>query len=259
VWECASEQQIWPSSALSIDIGTLHSVSAADFNRTRHKAIIIGLAQTGAREGEILSLAMDSYDHEKLSVVFSDTKTDEDREVPIKREWVDVVNEYLKWRPDASLEDVVCQRLQGSDDTGRLWPDVPGYAGLSQPLPYLRKKAEDRLEGMWGVPRSAKGLAFGLQVGSARSAALCGEKLCDIAGIGKAKEILGHKSIATTQLYNHVGKSSLRSAFDAADLLPLNEPADEPPIIVNKRTEKCANDDWCKCGGSMDDWIWLHL
>jgi len=153
-----------------------------NFYRTRNIAIIVGLAQTGAREGELLRLTLDDYKPKGLAITFRDTKTDEDREVPIKQEWVDLVADYLKWRPkEAPARALFVNDFGEALDTdvfGHTFRDLMKFAGLTG----------------W----SLHGLRH-----------YAGTKLCDIAGIDKAQAILGHRSIATTQIYNHIGRASL--------------------------------------------------
>jgi site-specific recombinase XerD len=214
--------------------------SRRNFYKTRNIAIIVGLAQTGARESELLSLTLEDYDTTSLTVTFRDRKTDEDREVPIKQEWVDVVAQYLKWRPKASPSRTLFVNDYGEpvdpDVFGHAFRDMRAYANQCRICGGSGLKVGGECEVCAGSGEASPPVCSWTIHGLRHYA---GSKLCDIAGIDKAQEILGHKSIQTTQLYNHIGKASLRAAFDRADLLPLSAPDTEvAPILVNKRSEK---------------------
>lgn len=227
------------------------------FYEARNVAVIVGLAQTGARIGELLGLRLDDFRPRDLVVIFRDTKTNVDREVPIKPEWVEIVNTYLKVRPKIAKASTLfvndygeeigtrdfaltlrrmkeyCDQCTRCSGTG--YADTQGRAMLTKagrrhrlPTPNTPICAACAGSGKVSNPLGKWSL-HGL-----RHYAIT--KLCE-HGIDVAQRIAGHQSISTTMIYNHVHKDRVRAAFDAADLLPLNDP-DDPPIMVNKRSQK---------------------
>lgn len=227
------------------------------FYEARNIAIIVGLAQTAARVGEILSLRLDDFRPHDLVIVFRDTKTNVDREVPIKTEWVELVKAYLKVRPKLATSATLfvneygeeidtrdfahtlrrmkefcdqCPRCSGTGHADTHGNSMLTKAGRRRKRPNPNSPICAACAGSGKVPAplgpwSLHGL---------RHYAIT--KLCE-HGVDVAQRIAGHQSIGTTMLYNHVHKDRVRAAFDAADLLPLDVP-DDPPIMVNKRSEK---------------------
>jgi site-specific recombinase XerD len=222
------------------------------FFRTRNLAVVVGLAQTGARLGEILSLTMADYDPDDLEITFRNTKTNVDRQVPITRAWEDMVAEYLKHRPRMSaspnlfvnefgesitvdawektfrrIRDFAneCRRCFG---TGKRQTDAHGRAVVLSGRGWERLPKEPCVD-CGGSGNLTEPVVKWSMHGTRHYAVT---KLCDRAGIDKAQAIVGHTNIATTQRYNHIAKDRLRAAMADADLLPMDR-----PVMVNRRSE----------------------
>lgn len=176
----------------------------------RNVAIIGGLIDTGARISEILNLKLADYHPQDRYVVFRDTKTNEDREVPISTEWIGMIAEWMKVRP----KDCACQNLFVTEYAEEIDPVCFGH--------FFRQQLK------WA------GLSGFTLHGLRHYAAT---KIAE-RGILAAKEILGHKSISTTQIYTHASRDYVRQIHGETAALAGVLSDEEKPIIVNKRTEQ---------------------
>lgn len=92
-----SRQERWKPS-VNPGARFVHASARLFFSR-RNYAIIAGLIETGARIGELLSLALDDYQPGQAQIVIGRMKSDEPRTVPISTVWMEVVDAYLRVRP----------------------------------------------------------------------------------------------------------------------------------------------------------------
>jgi integrase len=186
------------------------------FALARNYALVTGLICTAARISEMCALKLVDYHPKELYIVFRNTKTDEDREVPITEDWVKIVDEFLKVRPRGCDADTLFVNEYGTvvkpTAFTMLWKDHLRWAGLPHfTLHSLRHFA----------------------------ATLLAER--DLLA---AKEILGHRRVETTMIYAHARRQHVRKVHqDTAALAAVldEEPEEKPierPILVNKRTER---------------------
>lgn len=182
------------------------------FHAKRNYALIAGLVTTACRIGEMLTLKLEDYHPGELFVTFRDTKTDEDREVPIYKEWVEMVEAYLKVRPKKSGSDYLFVSEYGEQIS------VVGYCDVFKDIVTFA-----------GVPHCT------LHLLRHYAATQLAER-----DLLTAKEILGHKRIETTMIYTHASKNHIRRIHSEVGLLAGVLPADEKsskPVLRNKRTE----------------------
>jgi site-specific recombinase XerD len=70
------------------------------FHRRRDMAILTGLIETAMRPGEMCNLTMSDFDPEKKQVLIRTSKTHTHRYIPVTGVWIEVVNDWLKIRPN---------------------------------------------------------------------------------------------------------------------------------------------------------------
>jgi len=186
----------------------------ASYYAVRNFAIVSGLVTTACRIGEMLSLTVADYRPDDQSVIFRDTKTGIDREVPISKAWVPFVNEYLERRPKEAKTDCLFVNRNGDAMVvgifAKAFKDIAIFAGMEWlTLHKLRHYAATRL---------AERDLFA------------------------AKEILGHSRIETTMIYAHAQREHVRAIHKEVGLLDgvmeTQTSQASKPIMVNKRSEK---------------------
>lgn len=154
------------------------------------------LSSTGIRRSELISLDVSSVDEKRgvLRVVGKGNKT---REIPLTPELIEEISEYLV-HADALFHDA--------------------YVADS---PLLRTKSGRRLYPVY-VDRAVKGELAGVGGVSGRRSphvlrhTIATELLADGADINSIKEMLGHSSLAATQVYTHNTVERLKSVYDQA-------------------------------------------
>lgn len=177
----------------------------------RTYAIVSGLVTTAGRIGEMLTLKMADYHPDDLYVTFRDTKTDEDREVPIDADWVAIVDVWLKIRPKNSKSTYLFVNEYGDPMTvpqfDRTFKKIVTFVGLE-----------------WCTPHRLRGYSATV--------------LAENSVLG-AKAILGHKKIETTMIYAQATKEHMRQVHGEAGLLGgvIEEP-EQKPIMKNKRSDE---------------------
>jgi len=183
------------------------SLEARKFHRTRNKAIVTGLFDTGCRIGEMLALKVKDYDPEGLTVTFRDTKTGGDRTAVISRAWTETVDEYLRFRPRNSRADSLFVSEFGEEMNTSGWSQ--GFRDHQQ----------------WCNEHNIPLKGFTLH--GIRHYVTT--RLVAVNLLGAMKQ-LGHKDMRTTQGYAHEDISHARDAAVRADVLS--------SVIVNNRSEK---------------------
>jgi site-specific recombinase XerD len=181
------------------------------FFEARNYAIIAGCIDSACRISEMLNLTMDDYQSGQLQAIFRNTKTDQDRTVPITARWIELVKEYLKHRPKSCPSNTLFVNEYGeSVDPGafsHLFRDHMKWA-----------RAQKAFENM---------SHFTLH-GLRHYAITC---LSEIS-LTAAQAIAGHASLATTQLYIHTTSQHIQATHAQAKMLP--------DILVNKRSVRQA-------------------
>lgn len=62
-------------------------------------AMILGYIETGCRLSELCKLLLEDVDFHSKTITFRDTKTDQDRTIPVSDKWIDAAKRYLVVRP----------------------------------------------------------------------------------------------------------------------------------------------------------------
>ena len=125
------------------------------FHRDRNFAIIIGLLDSAARIGEMLSLKVDDYRAEERQIVIRESKGREPRTLPVSPEWIAALDVWLRQRGKimAGEEDegwLFVSEFGGRLDEGRFlkslkkittWAEISGHITLHS----LRRYSLNRL------------------------------------------------------------------------------------------------------------------
>lgn len=167
----------------------------------RNYAIITGLIETACRAGEVLGLRMADYDPAQKQVVIHKAKGNKPRIIPISDEWAEVVDAWLRVRPQCDnpllfiteYGDPIKVEVFGKQFHGLL-----EHAGLS-----------------------------GFTLHGLRHYALNQIARTDLQA---AMHIAGHTSLTVTQGYLHAGADHIRQAHATA--APLAR------LLVSRRAEK---------------------
>lgn len=152
----------------------------------RDSAIIHVLAYGGLRVGELCAVELDDLDLDRNLLHVRSGKGDKDREV------------VLDERARAALDRYLADRATHSESSTRLFPVGPVTVERIVRAAATRAGLERRV-----TPHMLRHtLATALL-----------SRGCDIRYIQK---LLGHASVATTQIYTHVDTQSLRAAYERA-------------------------------------------
>jgi integrase/recombinase XerD len=178
----------------------LESIGADDPVSRRDRAMLEVLYGTGIRISELVGLSLGDVDLDAaLMRVLG--KGDKERVVPVGSF---ALRALVSWLAEGGRSSLEPERWARRGDAEALW--------LNQRGGRLGR------QGAWLVVRrrgEAVGLADRLHPHVLRHS--CATHLLDHgADIRAVQELLGHASIATTQVYTHVAPSRLRSAYEAA-------------------------------------------
>lgn len=171
------------------------------FYLRRNRAIISGLIETAMRAGEMLALRLDDFDPAKQQVAIREAKGKEPRLLPISKEWIAIVESYLKRRPPCDCQHLFVTAFGTAIDISNFSGDFRGYlkyAGLSGfSLHGLRHYA---------ITELAK------------------------TNVWAASQIAGHRDLKTTMTYLHNSMEHVRQTHTTA--APLAR------LLVNVKSEK---------------------
>jgi|Deesub1362A_J573_1020465.scaffolds.fasta_scaffold01724_9 integrase/recombinase XerD len=158
----------------------------------RDHAIVVLLIYSGLRVGELCNLTLEDIDFSDRIIRVRSGKGDKDRIVPISHEAVDALKAYLKVRPEPKDggDYLFVSRKRTRITTQQVERIIRNYA----------KKAGIRKKVTPHVLRHT----------------LATTLLRNGADIRYIQQILGHSSVATTQIYTHVDEEALRRVYDAA-------------------------------------------
>jgi integrase/recombinase XerD len=156
----------------------------------RDKAILEVLYSTGIRNAELRALAVNDADILNQELHIRQGKGGKDRVVPLGEVAARIVNAYVKEsRP---------RLLKGRPDTGHLFVSVGGRPLLAGNL-------------VWAVCKYVRRAKLKKHVTPHAFRHTCAtHMLRGRAGIRHIQELLGHRSIATTQIYTHVEVGDLK-------------------------------------------------
>lgn len=161
------------------------------FHRDRNYAVILGLLDSAARIGEMLSLKVDDYRSKERQIVIRESKGREPRTLPVSAEWVKALDVWMRQRQKimAGHEDegwLFLSEFGGRLDEGRFLKSLKkiiGHAGISDriTLHSLRRYSLNRL---------AK------------------------VNLLATQQIAGHKETRTTLLYTQLDPDFVRGVHD---------------------------------------------
>jgi len=160
-----------------------HRLFAAVKDSPRDSAIVHVLAFGGLRVGELCHLTLDDLEFERNVLHVRNGKGDKDREVVLEERSRTAIDRYLTDRALAGIGG------------HRLFP-----VGTVTVERIIRKAAKDA-----GIPRRVTPHMLRHTLATALLS-----RGCDIRFIQK---LLGHASVATTQIYTHVDTTALRDAY----------------------------------------------
>ncbi len=163
----------------------LASVPADSRRGRRDRALFEALYATGARVGELTGARVRDY-HEELRLLKLHGKGSKERLVPVGRAARDAIRAHLADRPGAAADAPLVASLRGKTLT------------------------RDRVLRMLVEYAAAAGLRDALSPHSFRHA-FATHLLLGRADVRAVQELLGHASVATTQLYTHVEQERLKS------------------------------------------------
>ena len=163
-----------------------HRLFEAVRDSARDAAILHVLAYGGLRVGELCHLTLDDLEYERNVLHVRSGKGDKDREV------------VLEERTRAALDRYLTERALGGVGSPRLFP-----VGTVTVERLVRRAAKDA-----GIPRRVTPHMLRHTLATALLS-----RGCDIRYIQK---LLGHASVATTQIYTHVDTQALRDAYQRA-------------------------------------------
>ncbi|OYN89956.1 recombinase XerC [Parenemella sanctibonifatiensis] len=163
----------------------------------RDQAIMELLYAGGIRVSELCGLDLSDVDAERRTVRVLG-KGDKERVVPVGRPAMDALQAWLavrgSWLPSGADLSQVRTAVFLGERGGRLDPRV------------ARRVVHERLRVVPGADSGPHGLRH----------AMATHLLEGGADLRSVQEMLGHSSLATTQLYTHVTQDRLRSAFQQA-------------------------------------------
>lgn len=98
------------------------------FERWDH-AMILGYIETGCRLSEMCKLLLCDVDSANKTLTFRDTKTDQDRQIPVSDKWLEAVKRYLTVRPKQAESDTLFVTTTGrSVKPSWMCDRIRGYA-----------------------------------------------------------------------------------------------------------------------------------
>ncbi len=159
-------------------------------SNTRNFAIISVLAYTGIRVGELCRLNLEDVDIDEDVVRVRHGKGDKDRIVIMTEECAASVRDYLRIRPVNSLENdalFISRKMSRIDPSTvqRMVKTVAVRAGITKTVtPHVLRHT------------------FATSI------------LRNGASIRFIQELLGHSSVATTQIYTHIDDNAMRELYE---------------------------------------------
>ena len=175
----------------SVDSLLDSKIDDADFEQVRNRLIVMMLYETGMRRGELIGLLDKNVDTAKGELKVHG-KRDKDRIIPFGTELADWIEKYRSLRDDQALEgEHFFVRESGE----------PLY-----PMLVYRIVREALTEAGVTSKRSPHVLRHTFATAM----------LNDGAALNSVKELLGHESLATTQIYTHVTFSELKNNYKLA-------------------------------------------
>lgn len=164
---------------------------AEGFSGTRDRLIFELLYATGMRSNELVSLDIEDLDRNNLTVRIRHAKGGNERMVPFNESALNALNNYLPYRENFDTKDALLLSVRGKRLTNR-------------DLRRLVKKHLTKYAMLHDLSPHALRHTFATHM------------LDHGADIRAVQELLGHKSIATTQVYTHTTIEKLKEVYDKA-------------------------------------------
>lgn len=163
-----------------------------DFTAVRDNLIFTMLYSTGMRVAELLSLTDDRVDNSRCELKVLG-KRNKERVVPYGTELRDMISTYIKRRVEL---------LPGETETFFVRPD-------GQPLYYqlVRRLVHERLDASSNAPRRSPHVL---------RHSFATDMLTNGADISAVQQLLGHSSLATTQIYTHLNMGEIKNQYQKA-------------------------------------------
>lgn len=169
------------------------------FHRDRNRAIIMGLLDTAARIGEILSLKVEDYRAKERQITIRESKGKEPRVLPISSEWTEAMDVWLR------VHTRVMMNVPKEEDEGWLFiSDTGARIDEGRMLKTLRRLTT------WA------GLSSEITQHSLRRFSL--NKLAK-TNLLMAQAIAGHKETKTTLLYTKLDPDFVRELHGQTGVL----------------------------------------
>lgn len=162
-----------------------------DFIKVRNHLILALLYSTGMRQAELLGVCDCDIDFSKHEIKVTG-KRNKQRIIPIAIEMCDEIRQYQQIR----------NNLYGKTS--------------KQPLIVHRGKAMNRQALYYMVSRHLQSVSSHQKGAHVLRHTFATSMLNHGAGINSVKEILGHSSLATTQIYTHISLSELKTNYEHA-------------------------------------------
>lgn len=165
----------------------------ADFTELRDYLIVNLIYQTGLRASETASL-IDAQIDTRAGTLRVIGKRNKERIVPFGKELADLIDEYRDKR-DQCVPSLCTPCL------------LVGRKGQSVDYQTIRKAVHKALDGRVSAPKRSPHV---LRHSFATDMLNCG------ADLNSVKELLGHESLETTQIYTHISLSELKHNYELA-------------------------------------------
>lgn len=182
-------------------------VSKRVFHRDRNYALIVGLLDSAARIGEMLSLKVDDYRAKERQIVIRESKGREPRTLPVSGEWVAALEVWLRQRNKV---------LAGQEDEG--WLFISEFGGRLDEGRFLKSLKK--------IVTFA-GISDRITLHSLRR--YCLNRLAKV-NLLATQQIAGHKETRTTLLYTQLDPDFVRDIHTSVGVVR--------DILGNKRVQK---------------------
>lgn len=180
------------------------------FHRDRNYAVILGLLDSAARIGEMLSFKVNDYQPSERRITIRESKGRESRELPVSAEWADALTVWMKVRAK------VMSQVPKEEDEG--WLFIAETGGRLDEGRFLKAlKSYRRFAGISGE----------ITLHSLRRYSLNKLSKVDILG---AQRIAGHKETKTTLIYTRIDPDHVRDVHARAGVVK--------GIVTNRRYEE---------------------
>ncbi len=166
------------------------------FHRDRNYAVILGLLDSAARIGEMLSLKVDDYRAKERQIVIRESKGREPRTLPVSAEWVAALEVWLRQRGKI---------MAGQEDEG--WLFISEFGGRLDEGRFL--KALKKVIACAGISEH-------ITLHSLRRYSL--NRLAKV-NLLATQQIAGHKETRTTLLYTQLDPDFVRGVHDNVGVL----------------------------------------